>query len=128
MVQRQHRHRAERAAAALRSFHRAGGAAGWRSAYKKLPWQDFARLAHQRARVLILFGEAASLIAEAIASPATSCWGCALRRVCRTPWPRPSGSPSQAKVVLLSPGGASYDAYKDFAARGEHFRTLVNEQ
>jgi UDP-N-acetylmuramoylalanine--D-glutamate ligase len=29
-------------------------------------------------------------------------------------------------VVLLSPGGTSFDAYKDFAARGEHFRSLVN--
>jgi len=29
-------------------------------------------------------------------------------------------------VVLLSPGGTSYDAYEDFAARGDHFRTLVN--
>jgi UDP-N-acetylmuramoylalanine--D-glutamate ligase len=28
-------------------------------------------------------------------------------------------------VVLLSPGGTSYDAYEDFAARGEHFRELV---
>ncbi|MFZ2423126.1 MAG: UDP-N-acetylmuramoyl-L-alanine--D-glutamate ligase, partial [Anaerolineae bacterium] len=29
-------------------------------------------------------------------------------------------------VVLLSPGGTSYDAYRDFAARGEHFRALVD--
>jgi UDP-N-acetylmuramoylalanine--D-glutamate ligase len=28
-------------------------------------------------------------------------------------------------VVLLSPGGTSYDAYKDFEQRGEHFRQLV---
>jgi UDP-N-acetylmuramoylalanine--D-glutamate ligase len=28
-------------------------------------------------------------------------------------------------VVLLSPGGTSYDAYQDFAQRGEHFRKLV---
>jgi UDP-N-acetylmuramoylalanine--D-glutamate ligase len=28
-------------------------------------------------------------------------------------------------VVLLSPGGTSYDAYRDFEQRGEHFRTLV---
>ena len=28
-------------------------------------------------------------------------------------------------VVLLSPGGTSYDAYRDFEARGEHFRQLV---
>ena len=28
-------------------------------------------------------------------------------------------------VVLLSPGGTSYDAYVDFVERGEHFRQLV---
>lgn len=28
-------------------------------------------------------------------------------------------------VVLLSPGGTSYDAYKDFEERGDHFRSLV---
>jgi UDP-N-acetylmuramoylalanine--D-glutamate ligase len=27
--------------------------------------------------------------------------------------------------VLLSPACASYDQYKDFEARGEHFRALV---
>jgi UDP-N-acetylmuramoylalanine--D-glutamate ligase len=32
---------------------------------------------------------------------------------------------SQPTVILLSPGGTSYDAYKDFEARGEHFRQLV---
>ena len=31
----------------------------------------------------------------------------------------------EGDVVLLSPGGTSYDAYKDFAERGEHFRRLV---
>jgi UDP-N-acetylmuramoylalanine--D-glutamate ligase len=30
-------------------------------------------------------------------------------------------------VVLLSPGGTSYDAYPDFAARGVHFRELVSQ-
>ncbi|MBC7812650.1 MAG: UDP-N-acetylmuramoyl-L-alanine--D-glutamate ligase, partial [Burkholderiales bacterium] len=29
-------------------------------------------------------------------------------------------------VVLLSPGGTSYDAYNDFEERGEHFRQLVS--
>jgi len=28
-------------------------------------------------------------------------------------------------AILLAPGGTSYDAYIDFAARGEHFRQLV---
>ncbi|MBV7330081.1 hypothetical protein KFU94_17910 [Chloroflexi bacterium TSY] len=31
-------------------------------------------------------------------------------------------------VVLLSPGGTSYDAYKDFEQRGNHFRQLVIER
>jgi UDP-N-acetylmuramoylalanine--D-glutamate ligase len=29
-------------------------------------------------------------------------------------------------VVLLSPGGTSFDAFKDFAERGERFRELVS--
>ena len=28
-------------------------------------------------------------------------------------------------VVLLAPGGTSFDAYEDFAARGRHFAALV---
>ncbi|MGC9332688.1 MAG: UDP-N-acetylmuramoyl-L-alanine--D-glutamate ligase, partial [Anaerolineae bacterium] len=28
-------------------------------------------------------------------------------------------------VVLLSPGGTSFDAYQDYEERGEHFRQLV---
>jgi UDP-N-acetylmuramoylalanine--D-glutamate ligase len=30
-------------------------------------------------------------------------------------------------VVLLSPGGTSFDAYRDFEERGEHYRRLVQE-
>ena len=30
------------------------------------------------------------------------------------------------EVVLLSPACASYDQYRDFEERGEHFRTLVH--
>jgi UDP-N-acetylmuramoylalanine--D-glutamate ligase len=116
----------ERAAAALRSFDEpivllAGGRD------KKLPWADFARLARQRVRILILFGEAAGLIAEAVAAEPGSddlrivrCADLAeaVTAAARTTQP--------GDVVLLSPGGTSFDAYKDFAARGEHFRALVN--
>ena len=31
------------------------------------------------------------------------------------------------EVVLLSPACASFDAYRDFEERGEHFRALVEE-
>ena len=30
-------------------------------------------------------------------------------------------------VVLLSPGGTSFDEFNDFAERGEYFRTWVQE-
>ncbi|HBX69626.1 MAG TPA: UDP-N-acetylmuramoyl-L-alanine--D-glutamate ligase, partial [Chloroflexi bacterium] len=30
-------------------------------------------------------------------------------------------------VVLLSPGGTSFDAFRDFAERGEQYRLWVNE-
>jgi UDP-N-acetylmuramoylalanine--D-glutamate ligase len=30
-------------------------------------------------------------------------------------------------VVLLSPGGTSFDAYRDFAERGDHFQALVRQ-
>lgn len=116
----------ERAAAALHSFDEpivllAGGRD------KKLPWDSFARLVHQRVRVLILFGEAAGLIAEAITSQPgdydLSVLRCAdlieaVAAAARVAQP--------GDVVLLSPGGTSFDAYKDFAARGEHFRALVH--
>jgi UDP-N-acetylmuramoylalanine--D-glutamate ligase len=29
-------------------------------------------------------------------------------------------------VVLLSPGGTSFDAYRDYEERGAHFRALVH--
>ena len=32
------------------------------------------------------------------------------------------------EVVLLSPAAASFDQYRDFEARGEHFRALVEAE
>ena len=133
----------ERAAAALHSFDEpivllAGGRD------KKLPWADFARLARERVRVLILFGEAAGLIAEAVAAAG---FNTAAAETPTQPTSKNAARPDlrvvhcadlaeavmaaahatePGDVVLLSPGGTSFDAYKDFAARGEHFRALVN--
>ena len=38
---------------------------------------------------------------------------------------RAAADDAQEPVVLLSPGGASFDRYRNFVARGEHFRALV---
>ncbi len=121
----------ERAIAALRSFDEplillAGGRD------KHLPWEPLALAARGRVRCVITFGEAAQLIENALADcaaahpdapgapPAVYHAGALAQAV------ELAASMAQAPaVVLLSPGGTSYDAYKDFAARGEHFRALV---
>jgi len=79
----------------------------------------------RRCRAVHVIGEAADELAAALAGV-----GVALRR---------SGDLERAvraaraearpgDVVLLSPACASFDQYPDFEARGEHFRTLVEER
>ena len=118
----------ERAVAAIRSFDAplvllAGGRD------KKLPWEEMAALTWRRVRHLILFGECADLIDRAMTASREP--GAEVQTVIHR-----AGTLSQAvdlaaglaqpgDVVLLSPGGTSYDAYPDFVARGVHFRELV---
>jgi len=99
---------------------------------KDLPWKDFARRVVQRVRVLILFGEAADLIDGHVRRiwEGVGRLG-ALQEIVRgETLARAVDAAAQrvqvGDVVLLSPGGTSFDAYRDFAERGEHFRALVN--
>lgn len=120
----------ERTLAALESFESpivllAGGRD------KNLAWDDMAALTWRKVRHLILFGEAADLIDRAMhqaelaagnVPPATRIYHAgtldrAVDLAARLAQP--------GDVVLLSPGGTSFDAYRDFVARGEHFRKLV---
>lgn len=116
----------ERALAAIRSFDEplillAGGRD------KHLPWQAWAAEVHRRVRHVITFGEAADLIAEAL-SPAPA--GSRLLGI-HAGGDLPGAVALASKlaragdVALLSPGGTSFDAYVDFAARGAHFRELI---
>ncbi len=116
----------ERTVAALRSFGEpiillAGGRD------KHLPWQEMVSLTWDRVRHLVLFGEAAGLVQAAMQqtrppAPVTQIHDArdlegAVATAARLAQP--------GDVVLLSPGGTSFDAYPDFVARGEHFRQLV---
>jgi len=86
----------------------------------------------------VLFGEAAELIERAIRKSEFAIRGASdplrtAKHVARIPRcadleeavgvAHRVGEPGA--VVLLAPGGTSFDAYKDYPARGEHFRTLV---
>ncbi len=118
----------ERTIAALRSFDQpivllAGGRD------KHLPWDEMARLTLQKARRLILFGEAAPIIEEAIRVSGS---GFRVSRDfihrCQTLDEAVEMAAREAQpgdVVLLSPGGTSFDAFSDFVERGERFRELV---
>lgn len=119
----------ERVIAALRSYEEpvvllAGGRD------KDLPWDDLAALAARRCRVVIAFGEFGPQAAEHMRRAASQVSGACLERVEvvetldeAVPLAHQVAQPGE--VVLLSPGGTSYDQYQDFAARGQHFRELV---
>jgi UDP-N-acetylmuramoylalanine--D-glutamate ligase len=118
----------ERTVAALRSFEEpivllAGGRD------KHLPWEEMAQLTLRKVRHLVLFGEARLIIEKAIEDAQ-----CKMRSArlaihrCRTLEEAVEIAAENAQpgdVVLLAPGGTSFDAFRDFAERGERFRELV---
>lgn len=124
----------ERAMAAIRSFDRpiillAGGRD------KDLPWEDFTELVRQKVDHLVLFGESAEKIAGSIRkTPANGSIG-GIRRpftVVRVETLHDavlaaSEIVEPADVVLMSPGGTSFDEFRDFEARGEAFKKWVLE-
>ena len=115
----------KRTIAAIRSFQEplvllAGGRD------KHLPWDEFAQLAASRVDHLIVFGEAAALIQRAMeAAPGNySIEQCSQLADAVQAASRIADS---GDVVLLSPGGTSYDEFTDFAERGEKFKQLVQQ-
>ncbi|MCC7104080.1 MAG: UDP-N-acetylmuramoyl-L-alanine--D-glutamate ligase [Chloroflexi bacterium] len=114
----------ERSMAALLSFSEpivllAGGRD------KHLPMASWAALIRERARHVVMFGEAAELIDSALdaagypraARERASDLDDAVQRA--------SESARPGDVVLLSPGGTSYDMFHDFEERGEAFARAV---
>jgi UDP-N-acetylmuramoylalanine--D-glutamate ligase len=116
----------ERAIAALRSFREpivllAGGRD------KKLPWEDWAALVRERVDHLVLFGESADLIRRAVGEipPGGRPFTVAMVRTLDEAVRAAAAVAEEGDVVLLSPGGTSFDAFRDFEERGERFRKLV---
>ena len=119
----------ERVIAALRSYHEPivlllGGRD------KKLPWDALAALAAQKCRAVVAFGEHGPQVALHMERALAAADEARLERVRVVPSLEEAVQAARelarsGDVVLLSPGCTSFDAYKDFAARGEHFRALV---
>lgn len=93
---------------------------------KHLPWESFAQVVSERVDHLILFGEAAPKIAQAMKTGT----GKRVQSLDVVPdLERAVGRAAElaeaGDVVLLAPGGTSFDAFVDFEARGERFKQLV---
>ncbi len=114
----------ERAMAALRSFKEpivllAGGRD------KHLPWDEWAELVSGKVTHVVAFGEAAALVKRELsrlghrAPPVTrvDTVAQAVRQAQSVARP--------GDVVLFSPGGTSFDAFRDFCERGQAFKKLV---
>jgi len=114
----------ERVLAALRSYTEplvllAGGAD------KKLPWNDMILLAMRKCRHIVAFGRDGDIVVNTVKK-----FGGAADFVTRVQTLDEAVTEAvkvaqAGDVVLLSPGGTSYDAYQDFVERGEDFRRLV---
>lgn len=119
----------ERVVAAMRSFEEpiillAGGKD------KDLPWAEMAGVAVERCKAVIAFGEHGPTIGQIVSYARRGKMGGRLENVevvasLEDAVQLAEKFATGGEVVLLSPGGTSFDAYKDFAERGEHFRKLV---
>ena len=92
---------------------------------KHLPWDEFAQVAAERVDHLILFGEAVEVIRAALDDEAADY----TLEVCRNleqSVRTAAGVVSPGDVVLLSPGGTSFDDFKDFEELCQRFKDLVN--
>lgn len=118
----------DRALAAIRAFEEpkvllAGGQD------KDLPWETFAREVVRQVNHLILFGEAAQKIERYINEAAEDAVKPTLT-VCENLADAVQAAVEIAEdgdVVLLSPGGTSFDEFSNYELRGESFRALVEE-
>lgn len=92
---------------------------------KHLPMDRWAELMRERARWLVVFGEAATLIADAARSAGFPQDRIVHVQTLDSAIDAASQVAQPGDAVLLSPGCTSYDAFTDFEARGDRFRTTV---
>ena len=94
---------------------------------KDLPWEELAAMLHERRSKVVLFGEAGSLVSAALNKYEGAALTYPLLQVktLEEAVQKAAETAEKGDKVLLSPGGTSYDAYRDFEERGEHFRNLV---
>lgn len=96
---------------------------------KNLPWDRLAGLIHERVDHVVIFGEAAGKILAALGPriPGSRPFSVTQVEKCYDAVTAASRLAQPGFVVLFSPGGTSYDEFKDFEERGERFSQWVLE-
>ncbi len=96
---------------------------------KNLPWEELMQLVNERVDHVVIFGEAAEKIQKTVNNLGLREKRFSLARVggLREAVHKAAEIAEAGDVVLLSPGGTSFDEFKDFAERGERFRAWVQE-
>jgi UDP-N-acetylmuramoylalanine--D-glutamate ligase len=96
---------------------------------KDLPWEELMHLVSERVDHVVLFGEAAEKIQKTMEGLGLRENSSTINRVqgLHEAVIKAAEVATSGDVVLLSPGGTSFDEFKDFAERGERFREWVLE-
>ena len=96
---------------------------------KNLPWEELMRLVNERVAHVVTFGEAADKIQRTVDSLELGQKRFTLSRVngLHEAVLKAAEVAEAGDVVLLSPGGTSFDEFRDFEERGERFRQWVQE-
>jgi UDP-N-acetylmuramoylalanine--D-glutamate ligase len=114
----------ERSIAALQAYHEplvliAGGRD------KHLPMDEWARLIVRRVKHVVLLGEMSPLVLDALRKADSSYTQVSQAASMDEAVHQAAGAASSGDVVVLSPGGTSYDMYQDFEERGHDFARAV---
>ncbi len=97
---------------------------------KALPWDEMARVSLERARYVVAFGEAAELVEREIdtarrKAAETKLDGITTAATLEDAVGAAARVARPGDVVLLAPGGTSFDEFRDFAERGDRYQALV---
>ncbi len=103
---------------------------------KKLPWGDLLRLVSRRVDHVVLFGETAPKIERELrtaqaaleaGAAGSDAHALSIDRVgpLEAAVSRANQLASPGDVVLLAPGGTSFDEFKDFEERGDRYQSWV---
>jgi UDP-N-acetylmuramoylalanine--D-glutamate ligase len=94
---------------------------------KHLPMQEWATLITKRVKHVILLGEMSELVADALQAADASYHSITRATSMDEAVAEAAGVARSGDVVLLSPGGTSYDMYTDFEERGRDFARAAAE-